>query len=41
VVLVGGYRLLNKMLDMVDTHLQHIEQNIDKIVDLLEEFTNA
>lgn len=41
VVLVGGYRLLNKMIDLVDTHLGRIEQDIGKIVDILEELTNA
>ena len=41
VVLVGGYRLLNKMIDLVDTHLNHLEQDLAKIVDILEDLTNA
>lgn len=41
VVLVGGYRLLNKMIDLVDSHLQNIETNIEKIVTILEELANA
>ena len=41
VVLVGGYRLLNKMLDIVDSHLQNIEDNISKMVVILEEYTDA
>lgn len=41
VVLVGGYRLLNKMIDLVDTHLGTLEQDLAKIVDILEELTDA
>lgn len=41
VVLVGGYRLLNKMIDLVDTHLGHLEQDLSKIVDILEDLTDA
>lgn len=41
VVLVGGYRLLNKMIDLVDVHLGHLEKDLAKIVDILEELTNA
>lgn len=41
VVLVGGYRLLNKVIDLVDTHLGHLENDLDKIVTILEEIANA
>lgn len=41
VVLVGGYRLLNKMIDLVDSHLQNIENNIGKIVTILEDLADA
>lgn len=41
VVLVGGYRLLNKMIDLVDSHLQNIETNIGKIVTILEDLADA
>lgn len=41
VVLVGGYRLLNKVIDLVDTHLGHLEKDLDKIVTILEEIANA
>ena len=41
VVLIGGYRLANKLIDLVDTHLGHLEQDLDKIVDILEEMTDA
>lgn len=41
VVLVGGYRLLNKMIDLVDTHLGTLEQDLAKIVDILEDLTDA
>lgn len=41
VVLVGGYRLLNKMIDLVDTHLGHLEQDLAKIVDILEDLADA
>lgn len=41
VVLIGGYRLTNKMIDLVDVHLGHLEQDLSKIVTILEEFTNA
>lgn len=41
VVLVGGYRLLNKMIDLVDIHLGHLETDLDKIVTILEEIANA
>jgi hypothetical protein len=41
VVLVGGYRLLNKMIDLVDTHLGDLEQDLSKIIDILEDMNNA
>ena len=41
VVLVGGYRLLNKTIDLVDTHLGNIEQNLDEIITILEHITDA
>lgn len=41
VVLVGGYRLLNKMIDLVDTHLGDLEQDLSKIIDILEDMTDA
>lgn len=40
-VLVGGYRLLNKFIDLVDAHLQNIENDIDKIVSILEDLADA
>lgn len=41
VVLIGGYRLLNKMIDLVDVHLGRLEKDLAKIVDILEENINA
>lgn len=41
IVLVGGYRLLNKAIDLVDTHLGLLEKDLAKIVDILEENINA
>lgn len=41
VVLIGGYRLLNKVIDLVDSHLGHIENDIGEIVVILKEYTNA
>ena len=41
IVLVGGYRLLNKAIDLVDTHLGHLERDLDKIVTILEDIANA
>lgn len=41
VVLVGGYRLLNKIIDLVDAHLQNIETDIGKIVTILEDLADA
>lgn len=41
VVLVGGYRLLNKTIDLVDTHLGNIEKNLEEIITILEVTTNA
>ncbi len=41
VVLVGGYRLLNKMIDVFDNRLKHIEDNMGKLVTILEDFTDA
>lgn len=40
-VLVGGYRLLNKMVDIFDSRLHHIEDSINKLVAILEDFTDA
>jgi hypothetical protein len=41
IVLVGGYRLLNKAIDLVDIHLGRLENDLAKIVDILEENINA
>jgi len=41
VVLVGGYRLLNKMIDMADNRLHNIESSISKLVTIVEDFTDA
>lgn len=41
IVLVGGYRLLNKMVDIFDSRLRNIEENMSKLVELLEGFTDA
>lgn len=41
VVLVGGYRLLNKMIDIFDSRLEHIEDNMKRLVVILEDFTDA
>ncbi len=41
VVLVGGYRLLNKMVDIFDSRLHHIEDSMNKLVTILEDFTDA
>lgn len=41
VVLAGGYRLLNKIIDIADSHLQNIEDSIGKIVVILEHYTDA
>jgi hypothetical protein len=41
VVLVGGYRLLNKMIDMADNRLHSIETSISKLVAIVEDFTDA
>lgn len=41
IVLVGGYRLLNKMVDIFDSRLRNIETNMVKLVAILEDFTDA
>jgi hypothetical protein len=41
IVLFGGYRLFNKMIDLVDIHLGRLEKDLAKIVDILEENINA
>lgn len=41
VVLVGGYRLLNKTIDLVDIHLGNIEKNLEEIITILEQITDA
>jgi len=41
VVLVGGYRLLNKMVDIFDSRLHHIEDSMNRLVGILEDFTDA
>ncbi len=41
VVLVGGYRLLNKMVDIFDSRLHHIEDSMNRLVAILEDFTDA
>jgi hypothetical protein len=41
VVLVGGYRLLNKMVDITDKRLHSIEDSISKLVAIVEDFTDA
>jgi hypothetical protein len=41
VVLVGGYRLLNKMVDVFDSRLRNIEESISKLVTSVEDFTDA
>jgi hypothetical protein len=41
VVLVGGYRLLNKMIDIFDNRLKNIEETGNKLVTLLEDLSDA
>lgn len=41
VVLVGGYRLLNKMVDIFDSLLRSIEASMNKLVEILEDYTDA
>lgn len=41
IVLVGGYRLLNKAIDLVDIHLGRLENDLAKIVDILEDNINV
>jgi len=41
VVLVGGYRLLNKMIDIFDKRLHNIEDSMKQIVTIVEDFTDA
>jgi hypothetical protein len=41
VVLVGGYRLLNKMIDMADSRLHNIESSISKLVTIVEDLIDA
>jgi hypothetical protein len=41
IVLFGGYRLFNKMIDLVDIHLGRLEKDFAKIVYILEENINA
>lgn len=41
IVLIGGYRLANKLIDLVDIHLGQLEKDLDKIVTILEEMANA
>jgi hypothetical protein len=41
VVLVGGYRLLNKMIDMADNRLHNIESSLSKLVAIVKDFTDA
>lgn len=41
IVLVGGYRLANKLIDLVDVHLGQLEEDLDKIVTILEDKSNA
>lgn len=41
IVLVGGYRLLNKMVDMADKRLHQIEESMSQLVTILEDFTDA
>ena len=41
IVLVGGYRLANKLIDLVDVHLGQLEEDLDKIVNILEDKSNA
>jgi hypothetical protein len=41
IVLVGGYRLLNKAIDLVDIHLGRLENDLAKIVVILEDNINA
>jgi hypothetical protein len=41
IVLVGGYRIANKIIDLIDQHLSNIERQVTKIVELIEEYTDA
>jgi hypothetical protein len=41
IVLVGGYRLLNKMVDIFDSRLRNSESSISKLVAIVEDFTDA
>lgn len=39
-VLVGGYRLLTRLIGIFDSHLQNIEDLVQSGVELLEEYTS-
>jgi hypothetical protein len=38
-VLIGGYRLLNRLLGILDGHMQTIEDLVARAVELLEDYT--
>lgn len=39
IVLVGGYRLLTRLIGIFDSHLQNIEDLVESAVTLLEDYT--
>ena len=39
-VLIGGYRLLNRLVGIFDSHLQNIEDIAVTAVELLEDYTS-
>lgn len=40
-VLVGGYRLLSRLIDLFDNHQRKIEGLIQKAIDILEVYTSS
>jgi hypothetical protein len=38
-VLIGGYRLLSRLIDVFDTHQRKVEDLIQNAIDILEAFT--
>jgi hypothetical protein len=38
-VLVGGYRLLSRLIDVFDNHQRKVEDLIQKAIDILEVYT--
>jgi hypothetical protein len=38
-ILIGGYRLLTRLIGIFDSHLQNIEDLVESAVELLEDYT--